>query len=155
VDGINSTSTLDGSTPGAPVTIAGNLVVTNSNTLQLAGTINNKGFIAIKSTGNNTAVIVIGDTALQGGGKVLLTNNAHNVIQAPGVTLVNVNNTISGGGTIGSGSTLINGSKGVIDATGSLLVNTSATNTPAAYKQAAPDRQRQCARCRSQSRSVG
>jgi hypothetical protein len=70
VDGTNSTSsTLDGSTLGAPVTIAGNLVVTDSNTLQLAGTINNKGSIAIKSTVNDTGLVIPDSAALQGGGQ--------------------------------------------------------------------------------------
>jgi hypothetical protein len=79
IDGSSSTSTLDGSTPAAPVANAGSVVVTNTNTLKLVGTINNTGSIALNSgPGLNRAVLLIGTggAALRGGGKIAaLPNN--------------------------------------------------------------------------------
>ena len=75
-------------------------MVTDSNTLQLAGTINNKGSIAIKSTGNDTGLVINDSAALQGGGKVVLSDSLHNFIHESPTTsrLVNVDNIIWGAG---------------------------------------------------------
>jgi hypothetical protein len=126
VDGTGSTSTLDGSTPGAPVTIIGNLVVTGgspatANKLALAGTINNKGSIILNVNGKLLVMpggYVERGAVLQGGGKVVLKDSVLTDGTAAPKTLLNLDNTISGAGAIGSGNlTLINGAKGVIDAT--------------------------------------
>ena len=68
---------------------------------------------------------------MTGGGQIILNDFSGNTITGSGATatLTNVNNTISGGGQLGNGSlTLINGSKGVIDASATnnaLVLNTS------------------------------
>lgn len=74
-----------------------------------------------------------GGAALQGGGKVTLTDDFNNIIEgtAAANTLLNVDNTISGAGKIGNGQmTLINAAKGVINANGTvhLLVIDTGSN---------------------------
>jgi len=57
---------------------------------------------------------------LEGGGQVILSDSAENVISGTSadVTLTNVDNTIDGGGDLGGGRlTLVNDSHGVIAAT--------------------------------------
>ena len=75
---------------------------------------------------------------LQGGGQVAMSNSALNQIFASAAsnTLVNVDNTVSGAGTIGGGTNmvLVNQTKGIINAnqTTALTVRTDAniiTNT--------------------------
>src|SRR5262249_49668319 len=70
-----------------------------------------------------------GGAALQGGGKVTLTDSNKNIIEgtAAANTLLNVDNTISGAGNIGNGQmTLIHAAKGVINANGThfLVIDT-------------------------------
>jgi hypothetical protein len=133
IDGSSSTSTLDGSTPAAPVANAGNVVVTNKNTLKLVGTINNTGSIGLNATnsasGNTVLLIGTGGAALRGGGRIAaLSNNVGNVImgQSASDTLTNVDNVIATGKTgtlaLGNGQlTLVNQAKGVIEANGGLV----------------------------------
>ena len=95
--------------------------------LDITGTINNTGTIALNATGNGADLAVVTSATLTGSGKVTLSNNAGNLIGSNGApaTLTNVNNTIAGAGTIGDGNlTLIN--QGVIDANQSnaLVINT-------------------------------
>ena len=100
------------------VTIAsGSLVnVGNAETLQLYGTIANSGTIAVSATTSLTDLLV-GTTALTGGGKVQLssaTSGGESGMAAvgAGTVLTNVNNTIFGAGGIGVGGdtslTLVN-----------------------------------------------
>jgi hypothetical protein len=113
---LGSTATLDGSTPDAPVTNTGSVVVTNHNTLALIGTIANKGSIAVNSTGDTTELLIgAGGAALQGGGKVALADGTVTAVSSS-TSFANVDNTISGAGVIEQ-LTLTNGTKGVIDAT--------------------------------------
>ncbi len=121
--------TLDGTS--SPVTIAPGaaVVVNNNNALGIAGTIDNKGTIALQSLGNFTDLVVSsGTTTLKGGGSVTLSNSSANrVFGGVGSTLDNVDNTISGTGQLGTNANLsiVNRSGGVIDAnqTGALLLN--------------------------------
>jgi hypothetical protein len=126
--------TLDGSKPGAAITNAGTLRVPDfglSAALTLLGTINNKGSITLQANTDQIFLqIGTGGAALQGGGKVTLTDSVNNIIEgtASANTLLNVDNTISGAGKLGNGQmTLINAAKGVINATGttnSLVIDT-------------------------------
>ena len=92
----------------------------------VGGTVKNSGSIMIDAGGR---VYISRDTILQGGGKIILSDNGSstNIVTA-GTTLTNVDNTISGSGIIDA--TLVNQKNGVIDANGSsqLELNTSFTN---------------------------
>jgi len=110
---------------------AGILSIADSTTFEFTGAINNTGTIALNASGNGTDLAVVGTATLTGAGKVTLSNNSGNDITSNGApaTLANVNNTISGAGTIGdSNLTLIN--QGTINANGSLaLVLNTGSNT--------------------------
>jgi len=89
-----------------------------------APVISNKGTISLLgSSASDTSTLAFDDdTALQGGGKIMLGDSAYNIITGYGSTFTNVDNTISGSGVIygnGLGFTLINQAKGTIIATGS------------------------------------
>ena len=119
-----SNSTLDGTTAGAPLHIATGTTVSlaNNNTLFLAGTIDNKGTIALNSAGNVTDLIVdAGGAKLTGGGAILLSDSGANRIytNTGGTVLTNVDNTISGAGQIFQNSGLSLTNTGTVDATGS------------------------------------
>jgi hypothetical protein len=105
-----------------PVTTnAGSMTISDGATLPLSGTINNTGTIALNSTGTETDLQIIEHgVTLEGGGQVILSDSAENVISGTSadVTLTNVDNTIDGGGDLGGGRlTLVNDSHGVIAAT--------------------------------------
>ena len=108
-------------------TQAGTRSVANGTVLDITGTINNTGTIALNATGNGADLAVVTSATLTGSGKVTLSNNAGNLIGSNGApaTLTNVNNTIAGAGTIGDGN-LILINQGVIDANQSnaLVINT-------------------------------
>jgi hypothetical protein len=129
----NNGNSLDGSTPSAPVKIAGSVVLDDDTDLRLRGAINNSGSIVLKSVGSATSLLVgSGGAALTGGGKVNLSDNVHNFIaDASGNTdtLTNVDNVIAGAGSLAA--PLANETKGVIDATSknnSLLIVANANN---------------------------
>jgi hypothetical protein len=112
--------TLDGTSQGT-LTNSGSFVVVDNSTAFVKRTINNTHSIALNSGGNGTFLELSGNTSLQGGGTLTLTNsgNPQNFIlgQVDTFKLTNVNNTISGAGTIGNGSmVLVNQAGGVIDA---------------------------------------
>ena len=135
---------------------AGTMTIGDGAMLPLSGIINNTGTIALESAGSTTTLELIQHgIMLQGGGQVTLSDNDANFISSafPGVTLTNVDNTISGAGQLGDGwTTLINqgtiiaagthaltietGSNvvinsGVLEATGpgSLIVNSDVSNS--------------------------
>jgi hypothetical protein len=95
----------------------------------------NGGTLAIDSNGYGTGLVVnAAKLTLNGGGTVVLSDNANNYItgSAAGDTLNNVNNLIEGGGHLGNGTlTFINGASGVVDAndTNALFLNTGAKAT--------------------------
>ena len=126
IDTITGTSsTLDGSTASGAITITAgtNLNLVNNSTIYLQGSIVNHGTINLQSAANYTDLRFGSGTTptltLSGGGKVVLGstgidriygNNSQN-------TLVNVDNTISGGGQVGSAQmTFINQTAGVVNA---------------------------------------
>jgi hypothetical protein len=99
----------------------GTMVVGNGAMLPLSGDINNTGSIELDSAGSGTLLQLIQHgITLQGSGQIVLSDDDGNVISGTlqGVTLTNVDNTISGAGQIGAGQLdLING--GTINANGS------------------------------------
>jgi hypothetical protein len=106
----------------APVTEnPGTMQIGNGATLPLSGTIDNTGTIELSSTGDETDLLIIQQgITLTGGGHVVLSDSAENVIHGTGadVTLTNVDNTISGSGDLGGGElTLVNDFHGIIEAT--------------------------------------
>jgi hypothetical protein len=99
---------------------AGMMIVGDGALLPLSGVIDNTATIALDSSGSTTVLQLIQNgITLDGDGQFILSDSDQNFISAafPGVTLTNVNNTISGAGQIGDWQmTLIN--QGTIVATG-------------------------------------
>lgn len=81
--------------------------------LIVGGTINNKGIISVISVGGYTAELTVSPLGLtlEGGGQVRLASS-----QIAGGTITNVDNIISGSGSIGAVQQFVNESKGVVDA---------------------------------------
>ncbi|TPJ75251.1 adhesin, partial [Mesorhizobium sp. B2-5-13] len=107
---------------------SGTMTIGDGALLPLSGIINNSGLISLDSTGSDTLLQVIQHgVTLQGGGQILLSDSAANMISGtgPDVTLVNVDNTISGAGQLGGGMLSID-NQGTIIATGShaLVIDT-------------------------------
>ncbi len=107
----------------APVTEnAGTMQIGDGAHLALSGTINNTGTIELNSTGDETDLLIIQQgITLTGGGHVVLSDAAENMIHGTGadVTLTNLDNTISGSGDLGGGLlTLVNDFHGMVEATG-------------------------------------
>ncbi|WP_328824722.1 beta strand repeat-containing protein [Mesorhizobium neociceri] len=138
LDGVHSSALADGNfafdqTP--VVNNAGTMTIGDGAMLPLTGTINNSGLISLDSAGSDTLLQVIQHgVTLQGGGQILLSDSATNIISGtgPDVTLVNVDNTISGAGQLGGGmlsldnlgTIIATGSQAlVIDTGGSVVVN--------------------------------
>ena len=110
----------------------GLMTIADGAILPLGGLIDNSGTIALGSTGNETSLeVLVESVRLQGGGQVVLSDDAHNVIfgGAANATLINHDNTISGAGQLGGGQmTLVN--EGTIVANGSnALVIDTGSNT--------------------------
>lgn len=117
---------------------AGTIVVRNGAGLETGGTFKNTGKIELDSTGRATALVIAGHVTLTGGGSVILSDNTHNGIVGlrptfpffpfpPISTLTNVNNTISGAGTIGTNLTLINEGRIIGDGSAAALTVNTAT----------------------------
>jgi hypothetical protein len=127
---INGGTFTAGSGSGAGAN-AGTIAVGNNTAFVAGGTLDNIGKVTLNSGGNVTQFIVsAANLTLSGGGSVALTDNGQNFIDGATATatLTNVDNTISGAGTIGNGGMiLVNQAKGVIDATGSNALVLSAT----------------------------
>ncbi|WP_246681170.1 VCBS domain-containing protein [Mesorhizobium sp. B2-3-15] len=107
---------------------SGTMTIGDGALLPLSGIINNSGLISLDSTGSDTLLQVIQHgVTLQGGGQILLSDSAANMISGtgPDVTLVNVDNTISGAGQLGGGMLSLD-NQGTIIATGShaLIIDT-------------------------------
>ncbi|MER8903126.1 adhesin, partial [Mesorhizobium sp. M0772] len=138
LDSVHSSALTDGNfvfdqTP--VVNNSGTMTIGDGALLPLSGAINNSGLISLDSVGGDTLLQIIQHgVTLQGGGQILLSDSAANVISGtgPDVTLVNVDNTISGAGQLGggmlsldnSGTIIATGSNAlVIDTGGSVVVN--------------------------------
>ena len=119
-----NTAMIDGSTRTGAVTITAgsNVAIQNNSTLGFAGSIVNDGTIQVNSDGYNDVLLINGASAtFTGGGHITLSDTGNNYIYGAAGTdkLVNVNNTISGSGQLGSAQlTIDNQAGGVIDATG-------------------------------------
>jgi hypothetical protein len=113
---------LEGST--SPATNGSILTVADGTELALGGTIDNTGAIAVDGVKAATAIGIEGTVTLQGHGQIELSQSNQNYIFGDG-TLINVDNTISGGGDIGNG-TLVFHNAGVVEAQGpyALIIDT-------------------------------
>lgn len=98
---VTSTSTLDG--VSQTVQSAGIVEISNAVVLNLRGSIHNTGTLQLNSTSSSTELRTTDATVtLSGGGIVQMGNHANNRILTSGSgALVNVDNTIQGGGQIG------------------------------------------------------
>ena len=112
---------------GSLSTVAGASFAISNGLFRIEDAIDNSGTIALNAAGASTRLIIGLQTtpsplSLTGGGKVTLSDSADNLIFIDNdASLDNVDNTISGGGTIAANFTaLTNEAKGVIDATGTL-----------------------------------
>ncbi len=121
-------ATVSGANVLSGVTIAAGTTVqvTDNTSLELVGTIENSGTIALNSSGDVTELKISGNVVLDGGGQVTLSDSADNSIVSDGsaATLTNFD-TIAGAGTIGDDDlTLVN--SGTIDANGTeaLIIDT-------------------------------
>ncbi len=110
---------------GGVISNIGTIAAQNGGAVQLeAVTVDNAGAIELNSTGAVSTLEIGGSVTLEGGGTVTLSDSSENFIVSDGSTalLTNVDNTISGAGTIGDSAdalfTLVNEQSGVIDATG-------------------------------------
>jgi hypothetical protein len=107
---------------------AGTLTIADGAIMPFGGSINNSGTIELGSAGSATSLeVLFRGATLTGGGQVLLSDNAQNVIfgGSADTVLNNVDNRISGAGQLGAGQmVLINA--GLIMASGlnSLVIDT-------------------------------
>jgi hypothetical protein len=112
-----------------PVTVnMGTMTIADGAILPLGGVIENSGTIVLGSAGSETDLQILVESAtLQGGGQVVLSDDANNVIfgGAANATLINIDNTISGAGQIGAGQmTLVNAGTIIADGTQALVIDT-------------------------------
>jgi hypothetical protein len=140
----NNDAMLDGSSSAGMLSNQGAVAIENGASLSLQGVINNTGSINLDGGATTTSIILTGNTSpttvtLEGGGQVKLSDSSLNSLDvevttpATKITLNNVNNTISGAGTIGaSGDLTLNNEKlGIInatDATNSLILDGPVSN---------------------------
>jgi hypothetical protein len=106
---------------GITLSSGSTLNVLDGNSVDIEGTITNKGTINENSVGDNTFITLLGNTTLTGTGKLVLSPHTQNFINGSG-TLTN-QSTIEGEGHIG------NGDIGVVNS-GSILANETGTHAP-------------------------
>ncbi len=93
-----------------------------ASNMTLQDTITNKGTIAM----NSSSIYLFGDVTLTGGGTLLMSNDAGNLISGFNSTLNNVDNTIRGAGTFqGTGLAIINGGTFLADQSSPLTINST------------------------------
>ncbi|AZC35931.1 T1SS secreted agglutinin RTX [Pseudomonas chlororaphis subsp. piscium] len=107
---------------------SGTLTIADGAIMPFGGGIHNSGTIELGSAGNETSLeILFRGATLTGGGQVLLSDNAQNVIFGGSVdtVLTNVDNRISGAGQLGAGQMIL-ANAGLILASGlnSLVLDT-------------------------------
>ena len=111
---------------GLELAAAAVLIIIAGGSLTISSVIDNAGLIELSSLNSDPTLAIDGTVFLQGGGQIEMlgptTDNMIVGIPNTGATLVNVDNTISGSGTIGGDLTLKN--FGIINATGEIVVNT-------------------------------
>jgi fibronectin-binding autotransporter adhesin len=130
VDGSSTVSVDTSPSVGSLQIASGNTVSLNSGqTLDIAGpSFLNAGAFTVDASTGNAVVNITGTTSLSGGGAVNLNSSASGnaFLRGNGVTLTNVDNTISGSGLIGDSGALALANEGTIDANvsgGTLDVN--------------------------------
>ncbi|XVO83062.1 VCBS domain-containing protein [Pseudomonas chlororaphis] len=107
---------------------SGTLTIADSAIMPFGGSLHNSGTIELGSAGNETSLeILFRGATLTGGGQVLLSDNAQNVIfgGSADTVLTNVDNRISGAGQLGAGQMIL-ANAGLILASGmnSLVLDT-------------------------------
>ncbi|WP_241190449.1 VCBS domain-containing protein [Pseudomonas chlororaphis] len=107
---------------------SGTLTIADGAIMPFGGSIDNSGTIELGSAGNETRLeILFRGATLTGGGQVLLSDNAQNVIFGGGAdtVLTNIDNRISGAGQLGAGQMIL-ANAGLILASGlnSLVLDT-------------------------------
>ncbi|MGY4815714.1 VCBS domain-containing protein [Pseudomonas chlororaphis subsp. piscium] len=107
---------------------SGTLTIADGAIMPFGGGIHNSGTIELGSAGNETSLeILFRGATLTGGGQVLLSDNAQNVIfgGSADTVLTNVDNRISGAGQLGAGQMIL-ANAGLILASGlnSLVLDT-------------------------------
>ncbi|WP_421666938.1 VCBS domain-containing protein [Pseudomonas chlororaphis] len=111
-----------------PTSNSGTLTIADGAIMPFGGSIDNSGSIELGSAGNETSLeILFRGATLTGGGQVLLSDNAQNVIfgGSADTVLTNVDNRISGAGQLGAGQMIL-ANAGLILASGlnSLVLDT-------------------------------
>jgi hypothetical protein len=116
------------------VQLEGALTIKDGAGLSIAGTIRNTGTLSLAASGSTATLIADVGATLSGAGQLVLSDNAGNLIAEgpPGskgaaASLTNVDNTVSGAGTIAAD--LINQAQGLVEATGTnaLVIDSGAT----------------------------
>ena len=112
-----------------PVTTnTGTITISDGAIMPFGGSLVNSGTIELVSTGSETDLeILFRGVTLSGGGQVLLSDNAQNVIFGGSVdtVLTNADNTISGAGNLGGGQmTLVNAGLILADGANALVIDT-------------------------------
>ncbi|WP_458379094.1 VCBS domain-containing protein [Pseudomonas chlororaphis] len=107
---------------------SGTLTIADGAIMPFGGSIDNSGTIELGSAGNETRLeILFRGATLTGGGQVLLSDNAQNVIfgGSADTVLTNIDNRISGAGQLGAGQMIL-ANAGLILASGlnSLVLDT-------------------------------
>ncbi|AZD71835.1 T1SS secreted agglutinin RTX [Pseudomonas chlororaphis subsp. aurantiaca] len=107
---------------------SGTLTIADGAIMPFGGSIDNSGTIELGSAGNETRLeILFRGATLSGGGQVLLSDNAQNVIfgGSADTVLTNIDNRISGAGQLGAGQMIL-ANAGLILASGlnSLVLDT-------------------------------
>ena len=117
--GAGSNTTFDGTTSALKIDFGTTVTVNDGTSLTLAGTINNYGSI-VEMDLTGAQLKISGDVLLGGGGNVTLNASDSIVSNSVAATLHNVDNTISGAGTIGDGAggSLVLSNSGAIEAYG-------------------------------------
>ncbi len=108
-------------TTGAGASLTGNLgavTVADGAGLALGGTMTGSGKIALLGSTLGATITLLGHTLLKGGGNLSLSDSAENKVGASPAALENVDDTISGAGTLGGGGRLINDVGGKVIAFG-------------------------------------
>ena len=120
-----------------PVTTnTGTIIISDGAIMPFGGSLVNSGTIELGSTGNETNLeILFRGVTLSGGGQVLLSDSAQNLIfgGSADTVLTNTDNTISGAGQLGGGQMmLVNAGLILADGANALVIDTGSsavTNT--------------------------
>ncbi|MFL6726999.1 MAG: VCBS domain-containing protein [Sphingomicrobium sp.] len=109
---------------------AGTITIGVGAMLPMSGTVTNSGTITLDADGGTTVLQLIQNgITLQGGGHVVMSDSAGNLITAtlPSIAFNNVDNVISGAGDLGGGSMILtNGGTIIADGFNALVIDTGA-----------------------------